>query len=424
MALKMPWGIDVLNFRRFFRGAAAVLLLCLWMGSSAALSAEPDHIVLTWTKDPMTTQTITWRTAAEVTFGEIRLYESFSDTTNPLPVTTLAARTSSLETLTGVMNLHSVTLNGLTPGRRYRYQVGAADAWSPEYSFQMASLKDGGFKFLIFGDSQSIDYGVWRATLQQAYRANPDAAFFTNVGDLVDVGQDYAEWEAWFAGVEGVVESLPTMPLTGNHESYTPERVFSRPEFFTAQFALPDNGPVGLKGQVYSFDYGDVHFVMLDSQEGEQRRFVPDLLEAQRVWLAADLAATQKKWRIAFIHRPLYGNKPEGVNERLRQSFAPLFDQYHVDVVFTAHDHVVARTAQLFDGEEMAAPARGTIYAATGRSGTKTYTNVTAKEWNVFFHNPVEDPNYLVVMVNADQLRVKAVTQSGNLIDEWTVDRP
>ena len=132
----MPWGIDVLNFRRFFRGAAAVLLLCLWMGSSAALSAEPDHIVLTWTKDPMTTQTITWRTAAEVTFGEIRLYESFSDTTNPLPVTTLAARTSSLETLTGVMNLHSVTLNGLTPGRRYRYQVGAADAWIPQPSFR------------------------------------------------------------------------------------------------------------------------------------------------------------------------------------------------------------------------------------------------------------------------------------------------
>jgi len=124
------------------------------------------------------------------------------------------------------------------------------------------------------------------------------------------------------------------------------------------------------------------------------------------------------------MHRPIYGNKPEGLNESLYQVFAPIFDQYNVDLVFTAHDHVVARTAPLFDGEEMAAPARGTIYAATGRSGAKTYTNVSAKEWNVFFHNPVEEPNYLVVMVNADQLRVKAVTQNGNLIDEWTVDRP
>lgn len=30
------------------------------------------------------------------------------------------------------------------------------------------------------------------------------------------------------------------------------------------------NGPDGLKGQVYSYDYGDVHFVVLDSQEDEE----------------------------------------------------------------------------------------------------------------------------------------------------------
>jgi len=420
----MVWGISMLKFRSLSRVCAlALLVVCFWTGVVAAISPEPDHITLTWTKDPRTTQTITWRTDTTVTAGQVRFYEIANDTL-PLPqILIVTASTSLLETPAGNMNIHSATLNGLMPGKRYRYQVGDGETWSGDFSFSTEPLQADSFKFLVFGDSQSVDYGVWRATLHRAYQANSDAAFFTNVGDLVDVGQDYMEWEAWFAAVSGVVENLGIMPVTGNHEDYTPDRAFSRPEFFSAQFMLPDNGPAGLKRQVYSFDYGDVHFVILDSQEGEQRSFIPDMLERQREWLAADLAATQKKWKLAFIHRPLYGNKPSGVNENIRQAFAPVFDQYNVDLVFTAHDHVVARTFPLYNGEVIESPCRGTIYAATGRSGTKTYTNVSAKEWNTFFYNPVEEPTYLVVSVNGGKLQVKAFTQSGELIDEWAIDK-
>ncbi len=414
----------MLKFRLSFRIAAAVLLaLFLWMGVAAALSPEPDHITLTWAGDPRTTQTITWRTDTSVSFGQIRFHEIGKEASTMPHPSMWAASTKRMETPVGTMNVHSATLTALTPGERYLYQVGSGETWSDVHSFRTEPLKAGSFKFLIFGDSQSLDYGVWRTTLQKAYRANPDAVFFTNMGDLVDVGQNYAEWEAWFAASQGVAENLQIMPLTGNHESYTPEGRFSQPEFFTAQFILPDNGPEGLKRQVYSFDFGDVHFVMLDSQEGEQRKFVPDMLDRQRQWLASDLAASQKKWKVAFIHRPLYGNKPGGVNERLRQAFAPVFDQYNVDLVFTAHDHVYARTLPYNSGEAATPPGRGTIYVSTGRSGTKTYADVSAKEWNSFFHNPVAEPNYLTVMINATTIRVTAFTQNGELIDEWAIDK-
>ena len=239
----------------------------------------------------------------------------------------------------------------------------------------------------------------------------------------MDVGQDYGQWESWFAASAGVIENVPVMPLTGNHECYTPERRFSSPAFFTAQFALPENGPEGLKRQVYSFDYGNVHLVMLDSQEGEQRGFLPDLLERQRQWLEADLAATDRKWKVVFIHRPLYGNKPDGINENLRRAFAGVLDKYQVDLVFTAHDHVYARTAPEYnnqDGTDQDS-VRGTIHVATGRTGSKTYDNVSEKAWNIFFHNPMTEPMYLSVKSAGDALNVTAMGVSGQLIDDWTL---
>ena len=425
LAIKIARETWMLKIRHFSRvTAVALTIFCFCAGAAAALSPEPDHITLTWTQDPRTTQTITWRTDTSVSSGQVRYYENTgSEALLLAKPSVLSAKTSTLETSEDNMNVHSVSLTDLSPGKRYSYQVGSGEIWSQIHSFKTEPLTAGDFKFLVFGDSQSYDYGVWRTTLQRAYQAHPDAAFFTNVGDLVDVGQDYAEWESWFAAVERVVEKLPIMPLTGNHESYTPERSFSRPEFFTAQFMVPGNGPAGMERQAYSFDYGEVHFVMLDSQSGEQREFLPDLLARQREWLAADLAATKKKWKVAFIHRPIYGNKPGGVNENLRQAFAPIFDQFNVDLVFTAHDHVVARTFPIYNDEIAEAPDRGTIYAATGRSGTKTYENVEAKEWNAFFYNPVEEPNYLVVTVSGPNVTVKAFTQSGELIDEWTVNK-
>lgn len=413
--------------RRFRWPLRLTVIACLALyycsGIAASISAVPDHVTLTWSGDPRNTQTITWRTDVSVAGGQLRFEEALGGETFALPGVRLTAETRILETANGEMNLHSATATGLKPGTRYRYQVGSGEAWSEVQQFTTAPQTAAPFSFLIFGDSQSLDYGVWWTSLQQAVQANPGAAFFVSMGDLVDVGQDYEEWEAWFEASAGVLEVLPIMPLTGNHECYTPERVFSQPRYFTAQFALPDNGPAGLKRQVYSFDYGDIHFVMLDSQAGEQREFIPDLLERQRQWLARDLATTDKKWKVAFIHRPLYGNKPNGVNENLRRTFAPVFDEYKVDLVFTAHDHVIARTLAIAGDAAVAPPEFGTVYAATGRSGTKTYDNVAAKDWNVFFYNPVEEPNYLLVKVSGNTLQVQAITVSGAVVDEWSVEK-
>ena len=390
---------------------------------SLGAALTPDHITLTWMGDPKTTQTITWRTPVEAESGLVQFVDALPVNSFSRNAKTVASEVELMPTNLGDVHIHHVTLTGLKPDTRYLYRVGDGLKWSEPRAFTTAAANALGFKFLVFGDSQSIDYDVWRDTLQQAYQANKDAAFFTNVGDLVDVGQDYKEWNSWFAAAEGVIDYIPAMPITGNHETYTPERWFSMPVFFTTQFKLPANGPEGLKSQVYSFDYQDVHFSMLDSQQGEERGFEPDMLEKQKVWLAKDLAATNKKWKVVFVHRSPYNNKNSGGNENIRSAFVPIFDKYNVDVVFTGHDHAYARSYPLYQDAVAANPAKGTIYIASGRSGTKTYRDNVSKTWNEFFHNPIFEPNYITVEVKVNLLAIKSFGQNGSLLDAWSIER-
>ncbi len=422
----------ILRKKKFFQNFSILFItVFLFVASSImpflelpmAIASGADHITLTWERDPRTTQTITWRTEVADLGGKVRYGEIVASESAPYNAKIAVGGVEELSTNVGNMNIHSVTLTGLKPGTTYKYQVSDGDGWSEAHTFSTAPVNVSQFKFLVFGDSQSINYEAWEATLHQAYQRNPDAAFFTNMGDLVDVGQDYAHWDKWFSAAKGVIDTIPAMPLTGNHENYTPERRFSMPVLFTAQFKVPLNGSEGFKRQAYSFDYGDVHFTILDSQAGEQAQFLPRMLEDQKAWLEKDLSATDKKWKVVFLHRPPYHNKMGGANNNIKMAFVPILDKFHVDVAFTAHEHAYARTYPLYNEQVVDSPDKGTIYVATGRSGTKTYKDTAINEWNTFFYNPLDEPNYLVVEIEGNVLNVKTYKQSGILIDDWSIQK-
>mgnify|MGYP002229734706 FL=1 len=63
-------------------------------------------------------------------------------------------------------------------------------------------------------------------------------------------------------------------------------------------FKLPTNGNDKYQNQYYSFDYGDVHFTVINTQDDEMAEFEPDLLNEQIKWLENDLATTDKKWKL------------------------------------------------------------------------------------------------------------------------------
>ncbi len=422
----------MLGMKRVVRGWTIVtpliiMLACLApvLSSAAPLAASaPQHMTLTWSSDPHTTQTIAWQTSAPCPAGRVQYAEATAGGGLPTNAATAIATGEVLLTDGGKVMIHSVTITGLKPGTRYIYRVGGETAWSELRSFKTAPDGIRPFKFLVFGDTQGYTYDVWRTVLRRAYETNADASFFTVVGDLVEVGQDHDQWDAWLGAAAGVIDAIPVMPLTGNHEYYTPlwgER--SLPTMFTARFKLPANGPEGLRGQAYSFDYGGVHFVVLDSQAREGARFMPDMLERQKAWLEKDLAATDKRWKVAFIHKPPYNSKTARGNDDVKAAFVPIFERHRVDIVFSGHEHVYARTYPLYGEAVAAGPAEGTIYVTAGRSGDKARGKARAGDWHEVYHNPREEPNYIVVKVAGDVLSVEVFKLCGDLIDSWQIEK-
>lgn len=397
-----------------------VIASCTVIQAEAAKPAEA--IVLSWVEDPKTTQTITWQTVLQETTPMVEFCEASTPDVMISSVQTAHAKETVFSNEAGLRYVYSVTLQGLKPGTRYVYRIGDGKQWTADGSFRTEPDANTTCKFLLFGDSQSSDYSVWRATLESAYRQNRDADFFINAGDLVDHGQTMKEWQAWFQNGQNVLKKLPFVPVVGNHETYTPKGEFSMPHYFTTQFSLPENGPEQLKEQVYSFDYGNVHFVVLDSQFGEERKFVPDSMERQKAWLERDLAAAKQPWKVVIIHRAPYHNRSGEDKPNRTAAFAPIFESGNVDVVFTAHDHVCARTPLMKNGRP--SEAGGVVYMTTGRSGTKTYANMEKKSWNTVFYNPVDQPTYAVVKIEQGVFYAQVLKANGEILDEWVLTKP
>ncbi|HBM74068.1 MAG TPA: metallophosphoesterase, partial [Clostridiaceae bacterium] len=117
-------------------------------------SATPDHIVLSWTGDPTTTQSITWRTIGTVESGEVQYREKGSSSFK-----TVAATKSQLTTIDAdnppktSVNIFRATVTGLKPGTTYEYKVGSEENFSEINSFKTEASNTNKFKFIVFGDS-------------------------------------------------------------------------------------------------------------------------------------------------------------------------------------------------------------------------------------------------------------------------------
>lgn len=394
----------------------ALVILSLSLGTiyafpfleNVATIPAPKYVRQIITSDNTSTRTISWQTdlTDAPQFVEYKIMGSEN-------ITRKQAITKILNTDLGDYQIHSLTLIELNPNTTYSYRVGTDTTYSDWYTFSTAS-KEANFSALIFPDSQCSDYTVWGDTVNSAIAEHPTSQFFINMGDLVDNGASFYQWQAWFDGAKPLLPLIPIAPIEGNHEAYSLDWKFTLPTLYLSLFDVPQNGAETLLGQTYSFDYGDAHFVVLDSQEKELDAYQPNLIGKQIPWLTQDLAATKKKWKIILIHRGLF-NHPDTANlNNLGKAFMPIFDQYHVDVVFTAHIHSYGRTRPLYHG----VPAEnGTIYISTGRSGDKTWESSLAKPYEVIFDRALDQPNYLILNVNANTLKVTAQKQDSTIID-------
>lgn len=318
--------------------------------------------------------------------------------------------------------VYTAELTNLQKGSAYQYRTREGNEVSQWYPLKTDDGK--AFKVIVTSDSQSSDYSDWANLVKTAYGKNKDAAFFIALGDLVDNGEDEYQWQTWFKDVEPMISEIPVAAALGNHEAYSLDWKNHMPDRYLTYFTLPDNGDKALRNHYYSFDWGDVHFAVLDTSLTEEKEWIPDLFEKQKAWLEKDLKKTDKKWKVVLMHKdPLqYGfedpNRPhreEGFSSE-GKTFMPIFDENHVDLVISAHLHTYRDRGRIYDFKRS---EKGTVYVIDGLSGNVRYPNLWKKHaLDEYVAPQPETDNYSILEANGNELVL-----TGYLPDETEMHR-
>ncbi|MDD2216505.1 MAG: metallophosphoesterase [Eubacteriales bacterium] len=383
--------------------------------SGVALGAEnnrPDQIILSWTEDTATTQTISWR--APVDQAESWVQYKVLDGNDDFQEATLISGERS-ELSPGYYH-YEATIRDLSPEELYTYRVGSPNAWGDCSSFHTGNHGKEAFTFMYMGDVQN-SHENWGAMLQMAYEENPDEiAFALMGGDMVNEGTMANQWASFLEQATGVFRQIPVMTTIGNHEvgtySLTPGR---KPLLYLKTFALPLNGPKGFEEEFYSFDYGNCHFVVLSSNymnANESFETETDAIKVQ-TWLTNDLDANDKKWTFALFHHPAYPVVSDSCAEPIRKNWIPILESGGVDVVFCGHQHVYMRTKPIKNG---LVDDSGIVYIM-GNSGEKFYP--AGPGYSYIEVEKADISNYQVINVKENEIEVITYDNTGKVIDYW-----
>jgi predicted phosphodiesterase len=384
-----------------------------------APTAIPDRIILSWTGDPSTTQTVNWRTDTTVkkAIADVAVAED-----GPFFVEKarrVDAELTPLESDLGPAHYHTAVFTDLKPKTKYVYRVGDGTNWSEWSHFNTASRDAEPFTFIYMGDAQTELKEHWSRVIREAYSDAPKTAFTLHAGDLVDKRELDAEWGEWFYAAGFINRRVPCIAVTGNHEyvkikNEEGDTVGGRlSDHWRPSFAFPHNGPAELDETVYWLDYQGVRFVALNTNEK---------IEQQAKWLEAVLADNDNHWTVVTFHHPIYSSQVGRDNPELRDAWQPLFDKYKVDIVLQGHEHTYART-RLMSYENVAvgvtkrSPAAGTMYTVSV-SGPK----MRELDRKPFVERAAEDTQlYQIITIDGEELRYDARTATGVLYDAFTL---
>ena len=328
--------------------------------------------------------------------------------------------------------IHEATLIGLTPNTKYEYRVGyGTDRRSDWYRLETAGASV--YDVLIYPDSQSGDYSQWEEIVKSSALRNPRTALYISMGDLVDNGEHAYQWRTWLNSIKPLSANVPLATTLGNHEMYTLDWKMREPYAYLNYFAVPPNGNERFNRRYYSYDFGDVHYVVLDTMlyesnhEDNHDTHHPDLYDVQIQWLRQDLTANTKKWTVVLMHRDpfQYAFDRPGANRAVGFDdegvlFMPIFDEFNVDLVLSAHLHSYRNRGHVrnFDRD-----ASGPLYILTGIAGDARRPKWKEHPLDVYVALDRDKNNYMTMTVTPNKLIVKAFLPDGTQLDESVIEK-
>jgi len=359
---------------------------------------------------------------------------------------------------------HQVLVTGLAPASRYYYSVGtsaATLAGGADYSFVTSPLIGSAqpTRIWVLGDSGTKD--ATAAAVRNGYTSF-DAGRYTNVwlmlGDnAYETGTDAEYQAAVFDMYPSYLRQSVLWSTIGNHDTAQ----LTNPSLSIPYFQIFNNPTNGASGGVasgtekyYSFDYGRIHFISLDSMTSSRTPGSPML-----TWLEADLGATTQDWIIAFWHHPPYtkGSHNSDTETQLiemRGNVLPILEAGGVDLVLTGHSHSYERTVFLnghyglsgtltsamkvdagsgredgtgaYDKPTDLVANKGAVYVVAGNGGHVTnWTGGSTAQYNPTPHPAMYvsalHVGSMVVDVDGDRLDAKMIRETGAVDDYFTI---
>jgi len=258
-------------------------------------------------------------------------------------------------TVNGTRTEHEVKVSGLAANTTYYYAVGntSGQLMTPTANHYFRTSPTPGssqtVKVWVLGDCGTGDdnqrdvrdafynyFGPGRLDMMlllgdNAYEDGTDAEF------------QVALFENMY---EGRIINTVMWPAIGNHETITADSPTQTGPYYDI-FTMPTNGeaggtPSGTEAY-YSFDYGNIHFIVLDSDDSNRSPSGPML-----TWLQNDLANTTQDWKVAYFHHPPYsknGSSDNATKEtQMRQNALPILEAHGVDLVLVGHSHDYERS--------------------------------------------------------------------------------
>ncbi|AHH99135.1 metallophosphoesterase [Kutzneria viridogrisea] len=463
----------------------------------AGSALRPFGRHLAYGADPSRTLVVSWQTPAKVSAPYLRFGTVPGEFGEAVPAE-VRALTSDLawqkpdHTFSPHLGkavtqyyLH-VRLDNLLPGTTYYYVVGH-QGYDPTTSGRIGEVatfrtaptpaSKNGFSFTAFGD-QGVGYNALATNsliadlAPQFHLAMGDMSYALNGegGHPAEDVYDARKWDSFFAQNEPIAAEIPWMVALGNHEM---EGWYDYHGYggMRARFTMPDNAWDG-STCIYSWRYQNVGLISLDGNDICYNS--PSNLNytegKQLNWLKAQLGKFRGDPTIDFIivycHQCTYStSSSNGAELGAQEKWAPLFDQYQVDLVLNGHNHVYERTDPIRAGKGRKKAAiqstvnsatDGTTYITAGGGGESINKWVDSKIDDSYYGH-VKDATatmrfdeengeehqvkvtwsrvryrgYSLVAVDVTpaangtpaQLKVRALTEKGTLVDEITVRR-
>jgi hypothetical protein len=345
-------------------GVVAGLVITALAWIPLAVNAANHEIVPLWgpylTSVTETGITVNWRTEEEtdgiVEYATEGFYSANSAYSHAVSDT--------------MRELHHVVLTGLEPDTRYHYRLRIGEEHTADHTF--TTLGDGPFTFIVYGDTrEQIPYYTQlerHKLVADRIAEEENISFVIHTGDLVCGGEDLEEWGRFFQATRQMLCEIPIYPVAGNHENSS--------QYYDDFFGMPS---------WYSFECGDAHFAMLDTNTGID-------LQAETQWLTADISGSSR-WKFATFHHPPYSSDSQhwGGHLDIRDLWEPVFMENGLNAVFNAHVHVYERYYE-----------KGIHYIVLGNGGAPFYR--LAEEKIAGYRNSLEYTlGYARITIDGDE---------------------